>query len=667
MVAATLALNSLYAELSGHVAHARTPRVRTMRQYTEDELIIPEGQYKDERFRLYRQPFVGLLLDAIDSGLWNQIAVTGCVQGGKSLFGFVNPAAYHLFECKDNVILGVPNTNVIGRDKWNNEIKPTIEAGRYADMMPTKGVGSQGGWGNEVAFLHGPKLKFMTGTGGDENRSSYTARVVIITEADKMDTAGEVSREADPVTQLTARSASWDRSDRRLYMECTVSHTQGRIWQEYINGTASRIACPCPYCREYVTPERDSIRGWHDAIDEIDAEEKAYFVCPACEHKLTEDDRREMNRLAVLVHRGQEIDKEGTITGDLPRTRTLGFRWNAWNNMFWSTATIGADEWRANHSEDEDSAEKERRQFAWATPWDPPAVELAPIDPRKARVRYGPSRQGFVPEGTTALTMGVDIGKWVSWWHLTAWNATGGPHVVDHGEFAVPSSSMDVELAILTALKTFRDETVLEGWPLPDGELYLPEQVWIDSRYKPDAVLAFCRESGERFRPIQGLGYGQHYHRNYTQPKKAGGMIKQVGNGYHFVWRPDFGVFVVEINADQWKGFWHERLVTPMGQPGAATLYHSTKESEHRDLIRHYTAEKQVKEFIPDLGTVFVWKRIRAKNHKLDGAYIASAAADFCGVRVVKIAIEPRKPPEESKPFLTPNGEPYLITERNSV
>ena len=67
-----------------------------MRQYTEDELIIPEGQYKDERFRLYRQPFVGLLLDAIDSGLWNQIAVTGCVQGGKSLFGFVNPAAYHL-------------------------------------------------------------------------------------------------------------------------------------------------------------------------------------------------------------------------------------------------------------------------------------------------------------------------------------------------------------------------------------------------------------------------------------------------------------------------------------------------------------------------------------------------------------------------------------------
>ena len=655
----------VYEELTWQIAQARSPQVRTMRQYAEDELVMPEGPHKDERFRLRTQPFNGLLLDAIDSGNWTRFAIVGCVQAGKTMFGVVVPVEYHLFETKETVIVGVPNTNVIGRDKWNNEIKPTIGASRYADLLPDRGPGSQGGWADELTFGNGSKLKFMTGSGGDEKRSGYTARVVVITEVDKMDRAGETSREADPITQLGARSNAWDRPDRRLYMECTVSHTDGRIWQEYTKGTQSRIACQCPYCLEYVTPERDSIQGWQEARDEKEAVTLSYFVCPGCQRKLTPDDRIEMNRGAVLVHRGQEIDTDGQITGPLPSTWTLGFRWNAFNNLFWSPGSIGFAEWAGPRAEDEESAEKELSQFYWAWPWDPPQVDMAPLDPERTRKRFGLARQGFVPAESPALTMGVDIGKWVCWWHLTAWGAEGGPHVVDHGEFAVPSDSMDVELAILSALRTFRDETVLEGWPLPDGELVVPQQVWIDSRYKPEAIIEFCRESErERFRPCQGLGYGQHYARNYSQPKKTGGLVKFVGQGYHFLWRPADQIYMVEFNADLWKSFWHERLVTPIGQPGAATLYHSTKDSEHRDLVRHYTSEKQVEEFIPGLGTVTRWERIRAKNHKLDCASIASAAAHFCGVRVVKQPVVVKRKPKENKPFLTPNGEPYLITER---
>ena len=37
--------------------------------------------------------------------------------------------------------------------------------------------------------------------GGDENRSGSTFRVLLVTEADKMDQPGESSREADAVTQ----------------------------------------------------------------------------------------------------------------------------------------------------------------------------------------------------------------------------------------------------------------------------------------------------------------------------------------------------------------------------------------------------------------------------------------------------------------------------------
>ena len=80
--------------------------------------------------------------------------------------------------------------------------------------------------------------------------------------------------------------------------------------------------------------------------------------------------------------------------------------------------------------------------------------------------------------------------------------------------------------------------------------------------------------------------------------------------------------------------------------------------------MRQYLSEKQFEEFIPGLGTVGRWERMRAKNHKLDCASIASAAAHFCGVRVVKQPVAVKRKPKENNPFLTPNGEPYLITER---
>ncbi len=664
MVAAAAASSPVKQELDWFARLWNPPRLRSSLDFAIDELVIPEGETKNERFRVHTQPWNRLLLREMDNPHWYNIVVVGCVQSGKSLFGFILPLLYFLFEYCETVILGVPTVDEIGRDKWSTEVLPVIRSSGFSYLLPTKGLGSKGGFPKEVHFQNGARLKIMGGTGGDEKRSSYTARVVVITEVDKMDEASENSREADPVSQMAARSMRWDIADRRLFMECTVSHTRGRIWQEYIKGSTSRIACPCPYCGAYVTPERDSLRGWQEAADVLAAEQDAYFVCPECEHVLTADDRRIMNREAVLVHRGQSIDTAGKITGDLPATRTLGFRWNAFNNMFWSAGAIGVAEWRAERAENEESAERETAQFYWATPWDPPQVDLAPIDPEKARKRFGGSRQGFVPADTQALTLGVDMGKWVGWWHLTASQPDGSPHVVDHGEFAVPSKSMSVETAMITALKEFRDETVLEGWPLPGGELLVPQQVWIDSKYKPEAVKAFCRESGERFRPTEGQGYGQHYTQSYSQPNKTSLIIRFVGEQYHIDWDKTAGVHIARINADYWKSFWHERIVTPVGEPGALTLYHSTKDSEHRDLIRHYTSERQFEEFIPGLGTVIRWERIRKKNHKLDCAYMAAAAAHFCGVRVVKTPVVAKKRPEKSKPFLTPYGEPYLISDR---
>ncbi len=83
-------------EFRWHSRQARAPRLRAIRQFAEDELVISEGKYEGRRYRVHRQPTSTLLLDAISDPRFTRFAITGCVQSGKTLTGLVLPVMYHL-------------------------------------------------------------------------------------------------------------------------------------------------------------------------------------------------------------------------------------------------------------------------------------------------------------------------------------------------------------------------------------------------------------------------------------------------------------------------------------------------------------------------------------------------------------------------------------------
>ncbi len=666
MVTTTHSLTrATYEELLWLAARSRVPRVRSLRKFAVDEIVIPEGKYRDQHLRIHRQPFAGLLLDELGSGRWPRSAVLGCIQAGKTLLAFVAPIMYYLFELQETTIAGIPTMDV-SADKWREELLPTIEASRYRHLLPIRGPGSRGGTGNltAVKFRNGVTLKFMTGHGGDEKRSAFTARAVVITEADKMDSAGEASREADPVSQLEGRTLSYDIDERRIHMECTVSIESGRIWKEYQDGTASRIVCPCPHCGGWVTPEREHLVGWKDAENEMAAGRLAYFACPDCGERITDAQRKQMNLAAVLVHRGQEVTPEGQVTGPLPETRTLGFRWNAFNNLFWSTEAIGTKEWTAARAEDEENAEKEMRQFYWALPYEPPRWDTTPLDARKLRTRFATDRtgKGQVPPDTKFLTMHVDPGKRVGWWMAVAWFASGSSRVIDYGTFEIPSDTMDIKPAMLMALRDLRDELVMGGWQTADGQARIPDQVLIDARYEGEVVYAMVRESGNRFRAVLGLGTGPQYLRSYHAPKKTNDEIRLVGDHYHVKWMTKHRTLVIEVDADHWKSFLHQRLATPQGQPGSMEFYYSTDRNEHTRLSKQLTAEKAVEEFVPGRGTIVKWVPERRANHYLDNGYNNCVAGHLLGIRLTDAErTPPKRPPRPAAPPMTMwDGRPYV-------
>jgi hypothetical protein len=155
-------------------------------------------------------------------------------------------------------------------------------------------------------------------------------------------------------------------------------------------------------------------------------------------------------------------------------------------------------------------------------------------------------------------------------------------------------------------------------------------------------VYSFSRETNNGFLPAVGRGAGQQHAQWYNRPTRTGSIVKQVGEGFHINWLPAERLHLIEVDADHWKSWVHQRFATPVGNAGAMTLFQASPQ-EHLVLAKHLTAETKTDQFIAGKGVVTKWERLRRQNHWFDALYNACAAGYLAGVRLVD---ENRKPRE---------------------
>lgn len=701
-------------ELLWFAAAARAPRLRTMRRFAEDEIVVPDGPHRGRRYRVEYQPYAGLWFDAVDSGLFAEHVATGPSQSGKTLTCSIIPVLYHLFEYRETVVFGIPDQDMAA-DKWNEDLLPVLEQTRYRDEIPSSGRGSRGGSKLlAIRFRNGATLRFMTGGGGDKSRAAFTSRVVVITETDGMDKRATGSEEADKIAQLEARTRAYGLY-ARIYKECTLTTKQGHTWRKYEAGTMSRISVRCVHCGERVSPERKDLAGWHDAQDEIAAEEMAYFRCPACEQGWSESDRVEMNRTAILLHRGQRVNRSGEIEGAPPRTHTLGFRWSAFHNMFVPPGLVAVMEYRAQRAEDPDNAERELEQFVWADPYEPPEEEFVTLSANgiQHRIAAGAPR-GEVPDWCEILTLGADVAKRGSHWVLVAWGRDGDRcQVVDYGFAEFRADEIAPDRAMRIGLRDFRDETILAGWPrlgyraeweeltdiLRRGDIteaergrvsarleeirLLPSVAGIDEGWETATVREFCGESFSACRLFTVKGYGRSQRNQYRAPKSKHGEVRWIGRECYLAVERLGGFRVLHLNADHWKRYVQQRWGAGRDEPGAMLLPEARTPREHFSFAKHQVAERWV-EKVERGHDVSGFERLHPNNHWLDAMGYAAMLAHTQGWQVGRpsgAARESIRAPGEksrvsrtiSRPegagvqgtrFTMPDGRAYLVTER---
>jgi hypothetical protein len=130
----------------------------------------------------------------------------------------------------------------------------------------------------------------------------------------------------------------------------------------------------------------------------------------------------------------------------------------------------------------------------------------------------------------------------------------------------------------------------------------------------------------------------------YNRPTKTGSIVQLIGEGFHFNLQAAERMLTVEVDADYWKTWVHERLTTPLGSPGALSLFQGTPQ-DHLALSKHLTAESKTEEFIAGKGLVVRWERQKRQNHWFDALYNACAAARYCGARLVRESPRAADPP----------------------
>lgn len=621
------------------------PRARRrLLEWAETEIPIVDGPFRGLQFRADRQPWSRVWLQAVesamDSGRLRRFVLAGPTQSGKTLCGLVLPVLYVVLELGEPVVLAAPDA-LLCSDKWVVDLLPTIRASSYASRLPTIGQGSRGGTTDQhLIRLGAGSVRMMHARGGDKSRAGFSARAVLLTEVDGMDEIRGGSREADPVSQLEARTAAY--GERGLvFMECTVSTETGRTWREYLAGTRSRIVSPCPRCGSWIAPEREHLKGWQTAADLLEAGDAARWECPECAGEIAETERLRSLDRARILHHGQTISKDGTAAGEMPRTDTLSLRVGAWANAFVPTSELGRREWKGK-AEATDAAERALRQFVWVLPLRPSddqegeATALDRIDPRLPR--------GAAPAGTVRVVGGVDIGLHWLHWVLAAFSADGSMAVGDYGIQEVPFADMAEERAIAGAMREVAARMTAGLAVLGTDRSRPASLVLADAGYN-QAVTVRTAAQLEGWAASKGRGAGQR-DLNYRKPGRRSSTITRIGEGWHVAKLAGSGGSLVHWDADAGKSWLRSRIQTPAKSPGAFRLY-DAPERDHLTYSKHLEAERLTTQWDARRGWTDRWVARRSANHFLDATVLAVVAAWMLGITVSTSSTRPESGDQE--------------------
>jgi phage terminase large subunit GpA-like protein len=429
-------------------------------------------------------------------------------------------------------------------------------------------------------------MMLLTGANSATGLRSAPCRYIFADEIDAF--PADVDGEGDPVSLAEKRATTFARRKILLTSTPTIKD-HSRIEAEYLRSDQRRFYVPCPKCGEMQWLKWAQMK-WEDGDPQT-----ARYECEHCGERFEELHKPSMLR------RGEW---RATAPGD---GRTAGFQlsglysplgWFSWTDMVEEFLRAKADA----------PALKTWLNTRAAETWEEDYASKVSAD--GLRDRCEDFVMGVLPEGSVALTFGVDVQDnrlAISGW---AWGRDEEGWLIYHQEIYGDPSRADLWRQV--------DEAVLREWDHASGRKLRPDVVCVDSGGHFTAeVYQYARER-QRQGVIAIKGASQ---RNKAVIGK-GAKVDINAKGRTM----KRGAMVFSVGTDTAKTTLFARL--KHNEPGEGYLHFPIGTTD--EYFKQLTAEKQVMKYTRGGFPVREWvKKANARNEALDTLVYAFAGLQY--------------------------------------
>jgi hypothetical protein len=261
--------------------------------------------------------------------------------------------------------------------------------------------------------------------------------------------------------------------------------------------------------------------------------------------------------------------------------------------------------------------------------------------------------KGIAPIESTILTAGIDVQEKCLYWSTMAWTQSFDGDCIAYGTYpdqgrphftyrevektlakAHPGGSW--EASLYAALESLVGILAGREWARDDGGVMRLDQIVIDAGYgnSTDTVYQFCRRSAHAsiLLPYFGRTIAAGAPSMDEWKKKPG---DRVGPGWRIPKPRQRQTRHILADANAWKSFVADRLLTRIGDAGCLTLY-GTKDqvSQHRMIADQLSSEIRTR-VTANGRTTDEWKlRPNRDNHWFDTWTMAAIGASIRGAKL---------------------------------
>lgn len=455
---------------------------------------------------------------------------------------------------------------------------------------------------------------YLAWAGSPSSLASRPIRILLFDEVNKYPEFS--GKESSPLALGKERTNTFVQTRKICYVSTPTTENGYITANEKKNDCRFRFHVACPLCGHEQIFIFAQVKFGENHDPRV-VEDSAWYECEKCGKPIREDSRMEM------VRRGKWVDiKSGLEFPEAIETlnpKSIGFQITRLYSPWHSFGAVAAEFLRCK----DDPSLLMNFYNSWlAEEW----IERIHHKTTDQILAHKTLLEPLtVPEGTIAMTAGIDPGQGGFWFAVLAWLHDLGIHLVHYGFFLDPMGGGGWDLAQTLLLEN--------SYPGANGMKYPIWRAGIDtggSEYDDknetmtEAAYNFLRKLGsKRVFGTKGMTSHMGIHRmKITVIDKMPGKNSRPIPGGLSLWLVDTDIF---------KDVLHYRLQVKPGDPGGISLHSETGE----DFARHILAEEKRRK----RDGTSEWVTVSTTNHLLDCTLLALAMGDtecWGGVRVLQ-------------------------------